>query len=133
MNRKTVQAYLFSTVGILAMLLLLIAIYIVASARPVRVDLTEDKAFTLSQGTRAIVSKLAAPVRIHFFVAREVPAELGAIQTYARRVEDLLNEYAKASNGKIEVKRYSPEPDYDAEELATLDGVEGQMIGGLGG
>ncbi|HYE33417.1 MAG TPA: Gldg family protein [Methylomirabilota bacterium] len=133
MNQKNVQAYLFSTVGILAMLALLVGLYIVTAARPVRVDLTADKAFTLSDGTRAILSKLDTPVRINFFVTRDLPAELGPVQTYARRVEDLLNEYAKASNGKIEVKRYSPEPDSDAEELATLDGVEGQAIGGIGG
>ena len=49
------------------------------------------------------------------------------LTTYAQRVEDLLGEYRQASKGRIEIQRFNPEPDSDAEDSARLDGVEGQQ------
>ncbi len=51
------------------------------------------------------------------------------LKTYAKRVEDLLAEYRQRSGGKIEIKKFDPQPDSDAEDSARLDGVEGQSIG----
>ena len=43
-------------------------------------------------------------------------------------MDDLLKEYSKAAKGMLQVKRYNPEPDSDAEDMAHADGVEGQTI-----
>ena len=50
------------------------------------------------------------------------------LRTYAQQVEDLLSEYVQNSHGKIKVKKLDPIPDSDAEDLANLDGVDGQAI-----
>src|SRR3954447_17433145 len=50
------------------------------------------------------------------------------LNTYAQRVEDLLNEYRQASKGQIEIQRLNPEPDSDAEDSARLDGIEPQQL-----
>ncbi len=52
MKKKTIETILYSTGGIAAMALILIAFNVIAGAFKERVDLTKEKAFTLSQGTK---------------------------------------------------------------------------------
>ena len=49
------------------MFVVLLAFYVVSSAFKVRVDITEDKAHTLSPGTKHILAKLDAPVTLRFY------------------------------------------------------------------
>src|SRR6266571_6997014 len=44
-----------------------------------------------------------------------------------RRVEDLLAEFRQAGRGKVTVEKLDPQPDSDAEDSATLEGVEAQV------
>jgi ABC-type uncharacterized transport system involved in gliding motility auxiliary subunit len=124
-QQKNLQNFLFSIGGIIAMFFVLAGIYIISHFAGVRADLTEEKLFTLSAGTKAILKKLDTPVTIDYYATqgKDMPVEL---KTYAQRVEDLLEEYRKNSGGKIRVKKFDPEPDSDAEDSASLDGVEGQ-------
>jgi len=115
--------------GVAAMAVILIAFNVVAGALKERVDLTKEKAFTLSQGTRAILNKLDTPIKIRFYCTQGEPsAETVFLRTYAKHVEDLLAEYKQAAHGKLTIEKYDPQPDSDAEDSARLDGVEGQML-----
>ena len=129
MKKKTLETILYSTGGVVAMALILIAFNVIAGAFKERVDLTKEKAFTLSQGTRAILSKLDTPVKIRLYCSQgETAPETVYLKSYARRVEDLLAEYKQASRGKLLIEKYDPQPDSDAEDSARLDGVEGQTL-----
>ena len=121
---------MYSVAGIAAMALLLIAINAVAGAGRARVDLTRDKAYTLSAGTKAILRKLETPVKIRFYCTQSQTATPVTVylRDYARRVEDLLAEYQQAAGGKLVIERYDPQPDTTAEDSAKLDGVEGQDL-----
>src|SRR6185295_920664 len=127
---KPLQTFLFSTVGVLAMAGILVAINLIASAAKARVDLTQEKAYTLSAGTRDILKKLDTPIRVRFYCSQppEATAETVLLRGYARQIEDLLTEYKQAAKGKLIVERLNPEPDSDAEDSARLDGVEGAML-----
>jgi ABC-type uncharacterized transport system involved in gliding motility auxiliary subunit len=92
-----------------------------------RIDLTSEKAYTLSAGTRSILAKLDTPVKIRFYCTRDA-AMPTPLKLYAQEVEDLLNEYRRASNGKIQIQKLDPEPDSEAEDSARLDGVDGQPL-----
>lgn len=127
-KKKRLETLLYSTVGIAAMALLLIAFNLVAAKGRQRIDLTAENAYTLSPGTRAILAKLDTPIQIRFYCTKNVSAMPVFLTTYAQRVEDLLGEYRQASKGRIEVQRLNPEPDSDAEDSARLDGVEGQQL-----
>ncbi|MDH5537183.1 MAG: Gldg family protein, partial [Betaproteobacteria bacterium] len=83
--------------------------------------------YTLSPGTKAILGKLEAPVKIRFYYTQGSSAVPVGLKTFAKRVEDLLAEYKAASNGRVTIEKFNPEPDSDAEDSATLDAVEGQM------
>src|SRR5688572_6769751 len=124
-QRKGIENFLFSVGGVVAMFLLLAGIYVISHLAAQRLDLTQEKMFTLSEGTKAILKKLDTPVQIRYYATqgKDMPV---AVKTYAQRVEDLLNEYKKYGGKNIKVTKLNPQPDSDAEDSATLDGIEGQ-------
>jgi ABC-type uncharacterized transport system involved in gliding motility auxiliary subunit len=127
MQKKGLETFLYSTAGVVALALILIAVNYIMSPVSARIDLTEGKVFTLSEGTRAILTKLDSPVKIRFYYTQGEATPV-ALRTFAQRVEDLLGEFRSVSGGKVIVEKYNPQPDSDAEESATLDGIEGQML-----
>jgi ABC-type uncharacterized transport system involved in gliding motility auxiliary subunit len=131
MKNKSFETILYSTVGVAAMALILVAFNFITGSVKTRVDLTKERAYTLSGGTRAILAKLDAPVKVRFYCTQGENSTPGALmlKNYAKEVEDLLGEYKQAAKGKIIIEKYNPEPDSDAEDSAHLDGVEGQMLG----
>jgi ABC-type uncharacterized transport system involved in gliding motility auxiliary subunit len=112
------------------MALILVAFNFITSSIKTRIDLTKEKAYTLSAGTRAILAKLDAPVKVRLYCTQGENAtpESVMLKGYAKEVEDLLAEYKQASKGKLIIEKYDPEPDSDTEDSAHLDGVEGQML-----
>lgn len=128
MKKKSLETFLYSAVGVVAMALILIAANVLTGAFKTRIDLTKEQAYTLSAGTRAILAKLDTTVKIRFYCTRTEGAtpESVFLNAYAKRVEDLLSEYRQAAHGKLIVEKFDPQPDSDAEDSARLDGIEGQ-------
>jgi ABC-type uncharacterized transport system involved in gliding motility auxiliary subunit len=131
MKNKSLETILYSSVGVAAMALILIAFNFITGSAKTRVDLTKEKAYTLSSGTRAILSKLDGPLKVRLYCTQGENSTPQAImlKNYAKEVEDLLGEYKQAAKGKLIIEKYNPEPDSDAEDSAHLDGVEGQPLG----
>lgn len=127
MQKKNLETLLYSAGGVIALAALLVAVNFLTGAFNARIDLTDGKVYTLSPGTKAILGKLEAPVKIRFYYTQGSNAVPVGLKTFARRVEDLLNEYKSASNGRVVIEKFNPEPDSDAEDSAALDNVEGQM------
>ena len=70
MKHKKLEAVLYSTLGIVVVLVAVVAVNVIAGAFKARVDMTTDKLFTLSPGTKAILKKLDAPVEVRFYFSR---------------------------------------------------------------
>src|SRR5690606_18887398 len=100
---------LFSAVGVVMAFALFVAVNYLAGFFPKRIDLTQEKAFTLSEGTRAILGNLDTPVQIRLYATRDgsMPPQF---KLYVQQVEDLLEEYRQASRGMIEIEKLNPEP-----------------------
>jgi ABC-type uncharacterized transport system involved in gliding motility auxiliary subunit len=128
MNKKT-ENFLYSTGGLVAAFAVILLMNFVLAAVRGRIDLTQDKLYTLSQGTRSVLGKLEAPVKIRLYFSQGAEVPL-AIKAYGRRVEDMLAEFRQAGRGKITVEKLDPEPDSEAEDSATLEGVEAQTTAG---
>src|SRR5665213_3398745 len=133
MKQKKLQTILYSTAGVIAMFIVLLAFYVVTCAFKQRIDLTAEKAYTLSQGTKNILGKLDTRVTIRFYCTQADNAMPAAFKTYAQHIEDLLAEYKQASKGNIIIEKFDPQPDSDAEDSARLNGVEGQPTSPFGG
>ncbi len=128
MKQKKTETLLYSTVGVAVMFLIVIAVNVITSAFKSRVDLTKERLYTLTPGTRAILKKIDSPVEIRLYYSAGETRKPSNLETYARAVEDLLSEFQQAAGGNIRIKKFDPQPDTEAEELANLDGVEGQML-----
>ena len=128
MKKKGLQTYLYSGVGLVAMFVILVAVNWIASHAKARLDLTEERAYTLSKGTRNILAKLDTPVQIRFYWTRGDNRMPVFLKNYAQEVEDLLDEYRQASKGQIEIQKLDPQPDSDAEDSAKLDGIEPRTL-----
>ncbi|MDE3068679.1 MAG: Gldg family protein [Verrucomicrobiota bacterium] len=126
MKRKNFETILYSAAGVAAMAVILIAVNLLGSEFKTRADLTQEKIYTLSPGTRAVLAEIKSPVTIRFYCTRGATptAETVYLQNYAQRVEDMLDEYRQAAPGKILAQKLDPEPDSDAEDSARLDGIE---------
>ena len=130
MKKKKIETILYSTGGVAAMVVLLAGFNVVTAAFKQRADLTKEKAFTLSDGTRAILKKIDTPVKIRFYCTRAETAtpETVFLRNYAQQVEDLLDEFKQYAGGKLSIQKFNPMPDSDAEDSAKLDGIEGHPV-----
>lgn len=130
MPKKSLETILYSSAGVLVMLILLIAINVIVDAYPLRADMTQEKAYTLSAGTKAVLEKLTAPVIIRFYCTQGEPAtpETVYLKDYARTVADLLNEYKQVAGKNLVIQKLDPQPDSDAEDSAQMDGLQGQPL-----
>jgi ABC-type uncharacterized transport system involved in gliding motility auxiliary subunit len=126
--RKVVESWVFSVVGAVALLIILVAVNVLGNLKTFRWDLTENHLYTLSQGSLRIVQKLDTEVEIRFYYSKDNASTPVYLRTYAQEVEDLLSEFQQASHGKIKIVKLDPMPDSDAEDSARLDGVEGQTV-----
>ena len=92
--KQTTRLWKFSggVLGLLALLAILIAVNVVLSAFRFRKDLTQDKIYTLCDGTRAIIEKLDSHVTLKFFFKSGSPEVPTPIKPVGRKVADLLRE-----------------------------------------
>lgn len=100
-----------------------ILIQYIVSAIPLRIDLTADQLYTLSDNSKVMLKKIEEPVTIDFFYSKSV-ADLPAwFKTFADRVEQMLEQYESAADGKIRLNVIDPKPDTPEEERAIAAGV----------
>lgn len=121
MNKKA----LFSNAGLaLTALGLLIAVVVISLLPRIRIDLTEDSLYTLSDATRDIVANLERPVALTFFYSEESVAEVPQVRAYGLRVQEMLREMVIASNGNLSFEIVDPAPFSDDEDRATAYGIQ---------
>jgi ABC-type uncharacterized transport system involved in gliding motility auxiliary subunit len=127
MNTRTL-----SIAGLIVALVLLFAVNILSNTvfTAARVDLTENRLFTLSDGTRNILADLNEPITIRLYLSERLARTLPAINSYATRVKGLLGEYERASRGMIEVRIIDPEPFSEEEDRAVGYGLSGVPLEG---
>ncbi|MFW6199071.1 MAG: Gldg family protein [Gemmatimonadota bacterium] len=86
-----------------------------------RVDLTEENVYTLSQGTREILTELDDLITIQLFVSEELPPEIALTR---RDVEDLLADFRRYSEGNLQVEILNPDEDEDVASQAESYGIQ---------
>src|SRR5213079_2031178 len=125
---KKYEHLIYSAIGLVALALILVAFNYLISRVPARADLTDGRLYTLSDGTKKILRNLQSPVKVKLYISQgeSVPVQL---RSFAQRVEDLVREFAAASNGNLRIERYNPRPDSEEEDAAQLDGIEPQQLG----
>ena len=118
--------------GLVLLAAIVVAADVILANLPLRADLTAERFYTLSDGSKAVLGKLEEDVTLKYYVsssAADMPMQL---KTYAARVQNLLKEYERAAGGHVVLEAYDPKPDSDAEEWAQRYGIEPQTVNPFG-
>ena len=119
------EVSLSNTFGSVVLLLVcLVVVNVMASFVPLRFDLTEDRLYTISAGSRKILANLEETVRINFYYSRNNAELPPNFKIYAQRVQELLEEYVAISHGQVVLKITDPKPDTEEEEWAQKYGIK---------
>ena len=85
-----------------------------------RIDLTDNKMYSLSKSSKSIVSKLDDRLILKVYFSENLPNELGNTRRF---LQDILEEYRAASD-EINFFFHDPQSDEDLEEQARKDGIQ---------
>lgn len=128
MNRKLV-----TTTGLVILPVFFIIVMIVINQLSgYRADLTSEKLFTLSKGTKNIIQKIDEPIKLTYFFSEKASKDIPQVRTYAKRVEEFLQTYVDYSEGKIVFEKVDPEAFSEAEDQAAQYGLQSFPIDELG-
>lgn len=94
----------------------------------VRFDLTEQRIYSLSEGTERILGNLEQPVSLTLYYSDKASEDLTSLRAYAKRVIELLEEYVILSDGKLSLDIIDPEPFSEAEDKAAEFGLQAVPI-----
>lgn len=117
--------------GLVALLVIFIAFNVLNSLSwsGARLDLTENRQYSLSAGTRNLLAHIDEPIKLELFFSEESSQQIPAIRAYAARIKDVLNEYRLAANGKLRLEFVDPAPFSAQEDRAAELGLQAVPIG----
>jgi ABC-type uncharacterized transport system involved in gliding motility auxiliary subunit len=123
----------FGVGGLVALTVLFLAVVMLSNVglRGMRVDLTQNRLYTLSRGTQQVLAELKEPINLYFYFSRDAAAKQAPlVMPYAARVREFLEELAARSNGKIHLRIVDPQPFSDDEDRAGEFGLQSLQSGG---
>jgi ABC-type uncharacterized transport system involved in gliding motility auxiliary subunit len=133
MSSRARQRIGYSTLVVL--LLALVAAVMASNVllRGWRIDLTENKLYTLSPGTRKVLESIEEPINLYLFFSSQETQSLPALRAYATRVTETLEEFvAHAPEGRLVLHVLDPVPFSEEEDRAEQYGLQAASIGPAG-
>ncbi len=121
MNKKLLSG---TALLVIAILYLAFILTVNLSVTGVKADLTENKLYTMSSGTKSILKQIDEPINIYFYYSQKLTKDIPHIRNYAKRVQEILEEYELYANGKINLKVIDPEPYSEEEDKAAEFGLQ---------
>jgi ABC-type uncharacterized transport system involved in gliding motility auxiliary subunit len=121
--------------GLLALAVLFLGVVMLSNLglRGMRLDLTQNRLYTLSPGTKQVLGELKEPINLYFYFSRDAAAKQSPlIMPYATRVREFLEELAARSGGKIRLQAIDPQPFSEDEDRATEAGLQSLQTGAGG-
>lgn len=125
-NRKALTG---SALAILAVLLVAVLMLVNALFRGASVDLTQNRLYTLSDGTKNILKSIDEPINLYLFYSDKGTQNLPQLRTYYTRVREMLQEMAARSDGKLKLEVIDPLPFSEDEDRASSFGLQAVPIG----
>jgi len=96
--------------------------------RPLKLDVTDQRLYTLSDGTKSILGKLNQPIKASLYYAKTAalkgPDQIRFFNSYYEFVRALLEEYVAVSKGLVQLEIIDPRPFSDDEERALKYGLQ---------
>ena len=130
MQNKNIISW--SSLIVLAVLFLALIMLNNVLFRGVRLDLTENNLYTLSDGTREILSAVEEPIHLRLFFSEETSRGFPLFRAYYQRVREMLQEFEQRSDGKVQVSFIDPKPFSEEEDQAAVYGIQAAPVGNAG-
>jgi ABC-type uncharacterized transport system involved in gliding motility auxiliary subunit len=121
---------LYGAGGLLAAAVLFVALNAISQAllARARFDLTADRLYTLTEGTKKVLAALPEPVTLTFYFSEPQATMMPGVSAYAQRVRELLREYERRAAGKLVLRTVRPEPFSEEEDRAVAAGLRGVPV-----
>ncbi len=131
---ETIDRSRLAAVGLALSVVLFFAVNIFSNAafQALRLDLTEGKLFTLSEGTRKVLAAIDEPIRLRLYYSQLLGERSPRHATYFERVRELAERYSEISGGKVILEVLNPEPFSDEEDSAIGFGLQGIPLNNTG-
>jgi len=117
MNTKKLLSF---SAGTLLTIGIVIAVNIAAAPLTLRLDLTNDRTFSLSEPTKELLSSLDDTVQIKAYMTNDLPSETMDVKQY---IESMLREYKAYGHSKIQIDFIdptTPEKEGEAQEAGLF-------------
>ena len=92
--------------------------------RHIKIDFTEEKIFTLTEASEKVIKNIKGHIYAKLYYSPLLAEKNPELRLLINRIQLLLEQYSRLSNGKISVKKYNPEPFSDAEDRALAAGLQ---------
>jgi ABC-type uncharacterized transport system involved in gliding motility auxiliary subunit len=109
-----------TAVGIILVAAILVLVNVIAEGNFVRLDLTADKEFTISDATKEIMRDLDDLVTITVYMSETLPTQLSTLR---RQISDTLDEYRSYGRGRVQVEFVDPAKDPEIEQRMRSLGI----------
>lgn len=97
-----------------------------------KADLTEDRLFTISPGSVAVLGALEEPIKAQLYFSSKLGERAPSLAAYSGRIRTMLEEFQRLSNGKFQLEVVDPLPFTEVEEKAVGAGLRGQRLNAEG-
>ncbi len=125
LDRKTLA---WGAIALAAVLTLSVNLISSLVFKNVRADVTADRLFTISDGTKNVLAKIDEPIDVRVYYTRKLGEVAPLFGKYFERVKALLEQYRDLSNGKLQLTFIEPEAFSDAEDVAVASGLRGVRL-----
>ena len=120
-------------VGLVCLALIFVSANLLAARYlAARVDLTGERLYTLSRGTLQTLARIDEPITLRFYYSPRLGEAVPAYGVYVQRVRELLDRYADAAAGKLNLEIHQPQPFSDEEDRAVAFGLQGVLLNSQG-
>ncbi len=122
----------WASIGLALVLLLSVNLFASSALRNAKADLTQQRLFTISSGTRGILRAIDEPIGARLYFSRRLGEAAPVYARYFDRVRALLAQYSDISGGRLQLDVFDPEPFSDAEDKAVAAGLRGVRLNSEG-
>jgi len=124
-NRRTLA---LGAVVLAAVTLLSVNLIASNALRDARFDLTKERLFTISEGTRKALRAIDEPIDVRVYFSKRLGEAAPSYAKSFERVRTMLDQYGAIARGKLRISYFDPEPFSDAEERAVATGLKGVRL-----
>ena len=117
---------MYSSVGLLLIAVAFVGFNMLSNSlfKNTQLDFTEQKLYTLSNGTKQMLSELQEPITLQYFYSNKATRGVPMLRNYAQRVEELLDSYVRMADGKLRLEVIDPEAFSEDEDRAAALGLQ---------